>query len=208
MKLTDFCILFAALFVCLFLGRDLYIRGLLAKSISGISSNRQMDRVSEDALMDIVETAYGDGRLDVRTGQLQEQFERLLALSFDLTDDAAKLHAQEAVTLFCFRQYPYNLSAQEVEGIIAGMEQQANEAKRRRREAQLLRIAMPYRAHEQWYQPPAGPQLLTVFDPREPFAGWERAALSGSRIVKLWRDSGRISGSALQEKGIEAPDNL
>ncbi len=197
MKLTDFCLLFASLFVCLFLGRDLYIQGLLSQSVSEISLNRQMDRIDEDALMDIVETAYEDGSLRVRTEQMQEQFERLLALSFDLTDDASRLYAQEAVTLFCFRQYPYRLSAQEVDQMIEGMEMQANEEKRRRREAQLLRIAMPYCTHEAWYQPPAGPQLFTVLDPREPFRGHERAVLGGSRIVKLWR-----------EKGIEAHGNL
>ena len=81
--------------------------------------------------------------------------------------------------------------------MIEGMEMQANEEKRRRREAQLLRIAMPYCTHEAWYQPPAGPQLFTVLDPREPFRGHERAVLGGSRIVKLWR-----------EKGIEAHGNL
>lgn len=185
MKLTDFCILFAALFVCLFLGRDLHIQEMLEQGINEISYNRQMDRIDEDALMDTVETAYEDGSLSVRTGQIQEQFERLLELSFDLTDDALKLYAQEAVTLFCFRQYPYDLSAQEVAQMIEDMETQANEEKRRRREAQLLRIAMPYHAHESWYQPPAGPQLLTVFDTRGPLRGYGSASFSGSRIVKV-----------------------
>ena len=185
MKLTDFCFFFAALFVCLFLGRDLHIQSLIAQRVSGAAINRQMDRIDEDALMDIVETAYEDGSLAVDTLQLQEQFERLLALAFDLTDDAAKLYAREAVTLFCFRQYPANITAQELDWIIEDMEAQVNEAKQSRREAQLLQIAMPYAAHEPWYQPPAGPQLLTVFDPREPLAGPGRAMLGGSRIVKL-----------------------
>lgn len=65
MKLTDFCILFAALFVCLFLGRDLHIQSLIAQRVSGAAINRQMDRIDEDALMDIVETAYEDGSLAV-----------------------------------------------------------------------------------------------------------------------------------------------
>ena len=185
MKLTDFCILFAALFVCLFLGRDLYIQRLIAERISEISYNRQMDRVDEDALMDIVETAYEDGLLQVRTGQLQEQFERLLALSFDLADDDCTLRAREAVTLFYFRQFPYDISSEELNQVIADMQMQVNGEKKRRRQEQLFSIAMPYRAHEPWYQKPAGPQLLTVFDPR----GLNRAVFGGGRIVKLSRSA-------------------
>lgn len=185
MKLTDFCILFAALFVCLFLGRDLHIRALLAQNISEITYNRQMDRIDEDAPMDIVETVYEDGSLAVRTEDLRAQFERLLALAFDLTDDAGAMRAQEAVTLFCFRQYPYNLSARDVDAVIAGLEAEANGAKLRRREAQHLAIALPYCADEPWYQTIFGPQLVTVFDPREPVWGGERAVFGGSRIIKL-----------------------
>lgn len=185
MKLTDFCILFAALFVCLFLGRDLHIETLCAKRLTEISYNRQMDRIAEDALMDIVETEYEDGTLLMRTKQLAEQYERLLGLAFELTDDAQRLRAAEAVTLWQLRRYPYALSGKELAQIYAGMETQMKEAKRRRREMQLFAIAMPYSAHEAWYQSLAGPQLVTVFDPRELFQGYDRAVLSGSRILKL-----------------------
>lgn len=187
MKLTDFCILFAALAVCLFLGRDLHIRALLAQSVSEISYNRQMDRIDEDALMDLVETACEDGTLSLRTEKLQEQFERLMALAFDLTDDACKQRAREAVTLFSFRQYPYDLSDADLSRIIEDMETQANEAKQRRRKVQHFKIAMPYCAHDAWYQTLSGPQLFSVFDPREPLWGQERAVPGGSRIVKLNR---------------------
>ena len=73
MKLTDFCILFAALFVCVFLGRNLYIKGLLAQQISQIMYDRQMDRIAEDALMDVAETQWEDGTLRVRTDQVQKE---------------------------------------------------------------------------------------------------------------------------------------
>lgn len=184
MKLTDFCMLSAALFVCLFLGRDLYIRGLLAEAVSEVAYNRQMDRISEDALMDVAVTEYGDGSLDVQAEKAKEQFAHLLALSFDLTDEASGLSAEEAMTFLSLRQYPYRMNAQELNEVIAGMEQQINGAKRRRRETKLLRIVLPSVAREPWYQMPAGPQLLTVFDPREPSGSYERAVISGSRIVK------------------------
>ena len=185
MKLTDFCILFAALFVCVFLGRDLYIKGLLAQQISQIMYDRQMDRIAEDALMDVAETQWEDGTLRVRTDQLQKQYERLFSLAFGLADDDCRLRAWEAVTLHQFRQYPYALSAQELDEIRSGMEAQINAAKRLRREAAQLAIALPYVSQDDWYQSLAGPQLLTVFDPREPLRGMERAFVSGSRIVKL-----------------------
>lgn len=185
MKLTDFCILFAALFVCLFLGRDLRIKTLCAQRVTELSYNRQMDRIAEDALMDIVETEYEDGTLLLRGQQFEEQYGRLLGLAFDLTDDEQRLLVAEAVTLWQLRQYPYDLTMQELEQIIADLEKQAQEAKRIRREAQFFSIAMPYVSHEAWYQSLAGPQLVTVFDPREPLTGYDRAVFSGSRIVKL-----------------------
>ena len=185
MKLTDFCMIFTALFVCLFLGRDLYIEGLLAQQTTQIMYDRQMDRVAEDALMDVAETDLEDGTIVVRTDQLQEQYERLFALAFGLADDDCRLRAWEAVTLRQFAQYPYALSAKELDAIRSDMEAQINDAKRRRRESAQLAIALPYVAYDDWYQTLAGPQLLTVFDPREPFHGADRALVSGSRIVKL-----------------------
>ena len=185
MKLTDFCIVFAALFICLCLGRDLHIKGLLAQQTTQIMYERQMDRIAEDALMDVVETEQADGRLTVRMDQMQEQYERLLALSFELPDDDCYLRAREAVTLWQFGQYPYALSAQELDAIRVKMEAQINETKHRRREASQLAIALPYMSYEDWYQTLTGAQLLTVFDPREPLWGVERAVFSGSRIVKL-----------------------
>ena len=185
MKLSDFCIVFAALFVCLFLGRDLHIEGLLTQQATQIVYDRQMDRIAEDALMDVTETQMDDGTLAVRTDQMKERYEKLLAWSLDLTDDDCRLRAWEAVTLWEFGQYPYELSAQELDEIRSDMETQINDVKRRRREAAQLAIALPYVAYDDWYQTIAGPQLMTVFDPREPFPGSDRALVSGSRIVKL-----------------------
>ena len=185
MKLTDFCILFASLFICLFLGRDLYIKGLLAQQTTQIMYNCQMDRIAEDALMDVIETEQDDGTLIVRADQMREQYEKLFALSLGLTDDDCRLRAWEAVTLWQFGQYPYALSAQELDAIRTEMEERINDAKCRRREAAQLAIALPYVAYDDWYQAVAGPQLLNVFDPREPLSGFDRAVISGSRIVKL-----------------------
>ena len=185
MKLSDFCIVFAALFVCLFLGRDLHIEGLLTQQATQIVYDRQMDRIAEDALMDVIETQMDDGTLAVRTDQMKERYEKLLAWSLDLTADDCRLRAWEAVTLWEFGQYPYELSAQELDEIRSDMETQINDVKRRRREAAQLAIALPYVAYDDWYQTIAGPQLMTVFDPREPFPGSDRALVSGSRIVKL-----------------------
>lgn len=189
MKLSDFCMIFAALFVCLFLGRDLHIEGMLAGQISQIQYDRQMDRIAEDAMMDAVETQMPDGTVAVRNAQIQEQYEKLLALSFGLADDDCRLRAREAVTLWQFGQYPYALSAQELDMIRSDMETQINDVKRRRRETTQLAIALSYVTYDDWYQTIEGPQLLTVFDPREPFWGADRALLSGSRIVKLAESS-------------------
>lgn len=194
MKLTDFCILFVALFVCLFLGRDLKISRLLAAQVTQAVYNRQMDRITEDALMDIAETGQDDGTLSVREDQLQEQYERLFSLAFDLTDDDCRLRAWEAVTLRQFKQYPYNLTAQDIETIRHNMEAQINRAKCMRREAAHLSIALPFTSHDDWYQSLAGPQLFGVFDPREPLPGMERAIASGSRIVKLAEPLYRTAG--------------
>lgn len=185
MKLSDFCMIFAALFVCLFLGRDLHILGMITQQVTQLQYDRQMDRIAEDALMDVVETEWTDGTLAVRTDQMQEQYEQLFALSFGLADDDCRLRAREAVTLWQFGQYPYALSAQELDRIRSDMEAQANAAKRRRREAAQLAIALPYVSYDDWYQTLAGPQLTTVFDPRDPLWGSDRALFSGSRIVKL-----------------------
>lgn len=185
MKLTDFCMVFAALFVCAFLGRDLSIERLILQKTTQISYDRQMDRIVEDALMDVVEMQQADGTLTVRTEQVQEQYEKLLSLAYGLADDDCRLRAHEAVTLWQLGQYPYALSAQELDRIRSSMEAQINEAKRRRRETSQLAIALPYVSRDDWYQTIAGEQLLTVFDPREPPGGFDRALLSGSRIVKL-----------------------
>jgi hypothetical protein len=185
MRLTDFCILFAGLFLCLFLGRDLQIASLLAQELSEVSYNRQMDRIAEDALMDVVETEETDGTLRVRTEQLAEQYGRLMGSMYELTEEEKQMGILEAVTLWEFRQYPYNLSAGELEQIRAGLESQLREEKRRRREQQLLSLAMPYTYREDYYQTLAGPQLFTVFDPREFLPGVDRVMDSGSRIIKL-----------------------
>lgn len=187
MRLTDFCMIFAALFICLFLGRDLYIAGLIAQQTTQAAYDRQMDRIAEDALMDTVETQLDDGTLLVQEDEMQEQYEKLLAWSFDLTDDDCRLRVWEAVTLRAFAQYPYALSAQELDEIRSGMEVRINDVKRRRREEAQLAIALPYVAYDDWYQTIAGVQLITVFDPREPLPGLDRALVSGSRIVKLRR---------------------
>ena len=185
MKLTGLCLIFAALFVCLFLGRDLHIRDLLAQQTTQIMYDRQMDRIAEDAFMDMVETEQESGTRTIRTDQLQEQYARLFAMAFDLSDDDCRLRAWEAVSLWQFAQYPYALGAQELDQIRSGMEAQINEVKRIRRESAQLAIAFPYVTYEDWYQTIYGEQLLTVFDPRESFPGMDRAFMSGSRIVKL-----------------------
>jgi hypothetical protein len=177
--------LFAGLFVCLFLGRDLRIAELTAQNISQVSYNRQMDRITEDALMDVVEYEQADGTLLVRSRQLREQYERLLGAMYELSEDETQLGILEAVTLWEFRQYPYDLSADDLEQIRAGMEEQLREEKRRRREQTLVSLAFPYISGEDYYQTLAGPQLLVVFDPRELLTESDRALASGSRIVKL-----------------------
>lgn len=184
MKLTDFCILFGALFLCMAVTRDWKIQYVLAQKLSDVQYNIQMDRIAEDALMDIVETEYADGSLYVRTAQLQKRYEQLLQLAFDLTDDEKRLLAYEAVTLWQFQQYPYALTAEQTDALCTQLQEQVNEVKRRRREEQLLEIALPYVRVDDWYQALSGAQLVTVFDLRERFPTYDRAVFSGSRMEK------------------------
>ncbi len=185
MRLTDYCLIFAAMFVCLFLGRDLMIADLCARRLTTVAYERQMDRIAEDALMDVVETQGRDGAPIVRTGQIYEQYRHFLSCAYDLTEDDCRERAWEAVTLWEFSQYPYALTAQELDEIRDGLEQQINSRKRLRRELTHFALAFPYRSGGEWSQTLYGSQLLTVFDPWDVHAGYDRAAFSGSRIVKL-----------------------
>lgn len=185
MRLTDYCILFAALFVCLFLGRDLRIAGLTEQYTTRLVHERKMDRIAEDALMDVVETQQDDGSPVIRMVSMQGKYAKLLRLQYDLTDEDCALRAWEAVTLWQFGQYPYAWSAQELDALRDELQHGMNEAKRRRREQTRLRLEFPYVAYEDWYQMPQGAQLFTGFDPRESFGGLDRAVFSASRIVKL-----------------------
>ncbi len=185
MRLTDYCILFAALFVCLFLGRDLRIAGLTEQYTTRLVHERKMDRIAEDALMDVVETQQDDGSSVIRMADMQEKYAKLLRMQYDLTDEDCALRAWEAVTLWQFGQYPYAWSAQELDHLRDELQYGMNETKRRRREQTRLRLEFPYVAYEDWYQMPQGAQLFTGFDPRESFGGLDRAVFSASRIVKL-----------------------
>lgn len=193
MRLTDFCLLFAALFICFFLGRDLKIQVLLDKEVSQTIYNRTMDRIAEDALFDTVETEHANGTLQVRLLQMQKSYADLLRLNFQLTDDDCRLRAWETVTLWEFAQYPYACSAQELDALREGFEQQINEVKRSRREQARLALEFPYLSMDDWYQMPAGAQLLTVFDARDSWWEMERAVFSGSRLIKLKERFARVS---------------
>ncbi len=185
MKLSDFCILFFGLFVCLFLGRELRILAYEEQLISKQVYEKKMDRLTEDALMDVVETQLDDGSLVIRTKQIEENYERLLRAQYDLTDDDCKLLAKEAVSLYQFGQYPYEWSSENLEGFRDALQRQMNERKRERREAFRLQLEFPYITGEDWYQMPAGPQLFLGFDPREWLGETDRVVFSASRIVKL-----------------------
>lgn len=187
MRLTDYCLLFAALFVCMLLGQDMQIGDLCARRLTTVAYERQMDRITEDALMDVVETQKTDGSPVIRAGQVYEQYRRLLTCAYDLTDEDCAERAWEAVTLWQLTQYPYARTAQELDTIRDGLEQQINDRKRLRREQTHFALAFPYRSGGEWHQTLYGTQLVTVFDPREPYAGYDRAVFSGSRIIKIER---------------------
>lgn len=189
MKLSDFCVLFVCLFACLFLGRDLKIASLAQSQVSQIQYNRLMDRVNEDALMDVLVTEYEDGSLQWDTLQLQDRFRRLLQLQFDLTDDDAWLRARLAVTLYEIRQFPYNLSADELDRMTSMMEQCLRERDRQVKGQQARALLLPYIPSDSFSQSLQGVQFLTVFDPYERGLWYDRVQFSGSRIVKLIRQT-------------------
>lgn len=187
MKLSDFCVLFVCLFICLFLGRDLKIASLAQSQVSQIQYNRRMDRVNEDALMDVLVTEYEDGALKWDALLLQDHFQRLLQLQFDLTDDDAWLRARLAVTLYEIRQFPYNISAGELDRATAMMEQCLRERSSQVKGQQARALFLPYIPSDSFSQSLQGVQFLTVFDPNERGLWYDRVQFSGSRIVKLLR---------------------
>ncbi|MDD6037494.1 MAG: hypothetical protein PUD20_01655 [bacterium] len=185
MKLSDFCILFVGLFICTFLGRDLEISRALASRCSEVMYNRQMDRISEDALMDVVEQQYDSEALQIRNYRLEEQYGRLLRLAFDIADEDVRLRAREAVVLKTLEQYPYAMSSEQLQRITEQMEKEINEEKRRRRELAHISLTLPFADGEAMYQSLAGPQLTIVFDPKDITGFMDRVIFSGSRIVKI-----------------------
>lgn len=185
MKLTDFCIIFAGLFICLFLGRDLKLQEYTASRLSELAYNRQLDRISEDALMDMTETQWEDGSLLVRVDEVEERYQELYALALDLSDDDAALRGREALIIQQFRQYPYAITSEEISEAITELNVQLLRQKQDRLQEQLLRINMPYISQDRWYQSMSGPQLFTVFEPRKMIWGTKRVVFSGSRIIKF-----------------------
>ena len=185
MKLSDYCILFAGLFVCLFLGRDLRIASLQEQTLSSLTYEKRMDRIAEDALMDVVYTQLDDGTLVISMSDLEQNYERLIERGYDLTDEDCSLRVWEALALWQFGQYPYAWSASQLDAFRDELQQQMNEGKRARREASRLSLEFPYISGDDWYQMPSGAQLFTSFDPREEIGETDRVIFSAGRIVKL-----------------------
>ena len=86
MKLTDLCIVFVMLFICLVLPGELRIKDDREKIYSKIQFDRTMDRLVSDATEDVVTDESVGGRPVVDREKINENFDRLLSLAFDAED--------------------------------------------------------------------------------------------------------------------------
>lgn len=191
MKLTDLCILFAAIFICLILPLELRISDDRAKYYSSRQFNRSFDRIVADAMEDVVIAEDEEGRVIVDEEKVHERFDHLVELTFDTGLPDPKLY--EAVKLNMFADMSGSPSYAQSEEIRNLLQEALNQRITQdiisgyRRQAAFFEMTFPYSPHESWYQSLYGPMFFVVFDPDDDNMPWndiDRIVFSGSRIEK------------------------
>ena len=186
MKLTDFAICLFSLFLCMFLGLELRLYDLNQTFLSRISLNRQMDRICEDSMMDVVVKEQDTGEVLADEHLIEQQFDTLMMLSFGVNQKEEQKKLYEIIPLKEFLYAGNDLSMEQTDRIRSHLEALAN-ADRQASDANLFAMCFPYVPREDWYQNITGNVFFTVIDPGHRNFSWEtlnRGEFSGSRIEK------------------------
>ena len=193
MKLTDLCLVFVMVFICLILPTELRIRDDREKYYSEKQFNRMMDRIAADTMEDVVVSEDENGNAVVDEDKVHENFERLITLAFDVEDSNALQKIHDSIYLNEHYDIPESLSYEQSEAMRLIIEDSINERadyeqiNNYRRDTAFFSITFPFSDHESWYQKLTGPVFFIVFDPDDgnvPWVGYNRIVFSGSRIEK------------------------
>lgn len=191
MKLTDWAILFAAVFICFALPPDLLGAYQSQAFFYQKEYGRILDRACEDSLMDSVLLEQDDGRVVVDTDRVYARFAELLDLGFDAVSQEQRDKMRESVRMKRFYHLDPALSVEQTDEIRRQMELAVTgyDGKRAgvQADAEMFSFYFPYIPKEDWYQKIAGPSLYALFEPDssgDPFMACRRYTFSGARIVK------------------------
>lgn len=183
MRLSDWGILFGALFLCAAIPGELKQYYLQQAQFTTEEYNRAIDRAAWDCLMDTVEEEYADGSLRINGKMAEQHFYEQLYFVFDATSNREKQVLASGVRLFQVLNEKENLSMEETDKIREEMEQRVNE--NYERDAQLFSFYFPYIGAETWYQELKKQGVYVFYDvPEEAGMYYNRYLFSGSMIKK------------------------
>lgn len=202
MRLSDWCILVAAIGICCIMPLGIRMSNLSEAFCSQQLYSRILDRVCEDSLIDAVDTEQEFGEPQVDVQKVYERFDELLAMEFGAVSAWEKEKLLEGIRFKQFENLAPQLSVQQTEDLRQAWETAI--ARSGNPGEKEISLYFPYIAGEDWYQNLAGPSLYSYFEPeRIPPGDYRRYAFSGSRIVKLAPEAGygaARSGSSIQQK--------
>lgn len=190
MRLTDWCIVFAAVCLCFFVPLDLKIGYLAEAFCQQEQYERRLDRICEDSLMDSILQENEDGTILADQDRIYRRFEELLQLEFDAISSEERQYLCDCIRIMQFEYLQPVLSPEDTdrirerfEQIAAGQGQEGAPG----RAADKFAFYFPYITQEDWYQNIAGPSLYSLFEPDssgDPWEPYRRYVFSGGRIVK------------------------
>ena len=193
MKLTDLCVVFVMIFICLILPVELRIKDDREKFYLQKQFNRSMDRVVTDSLEDAVIEEDENGRVIVDEEQVYDRFRKMIALSFDVDDNESARKIYDSIYLNEFYDNDKSMSYEESENIRTVMENtinlriEAERIKNYRRDTAFFRFTFPFSPEDSWSRDIVGPSFFVTFDPDDdnmPWVGYDRVVFSGGRIEK------------------------
>lgn len=189
MKLTDWCILFVALFLCVILPLDLRTGYLSQSFCQQKKYERVLDRACMDSLVDSVIRENDDGSVVVDERQVHGRFRELLGLEFDAVSREEREYLQQCIRMQQFYHLERVLTPVQADAVRMQMEQAAADSNYDmwKKNKQLLSFYFPYIPQEEWYQNLAGPSLYSLFEAdssADPWEKYRRYVFSGGRIVK------------------------
>lgn len=195
MKLTDWCILFAALFVCIMLPLDLRTEYIAQSFCQQKKYDKALDRICMDSLTDSVIRENDDGSMVVDEARVNDRFRELLMLTFDAVSQEDREYLRRCIRMQQFYDLQDMLTAEQTDAVRRQMEQAVADS---RNDAHIKNMGLfafyfPYISHEEWYQSLAGPSLYSFFEAdssEDPWKKYRRYVFSGGRIVKQVPEAG------------------